>query len=347
MIFRRLFSLVPVVFLITAALAFGSGNKEATSASKPAGKGYTIGFSNSYAGNTYRQTEQALFKQLADKMVANGTLKSYTMLLSNNNVATQVSQIESLVLDGVSAIIIDPGSASGLNGAIAKAHQAGIPVIIVNDGPVTSTECYQINFDTTAMATKAVDHLAALTYDKGNIIEIRGQAGVPFDTNFHDAVIAALKKFPNIKIVGSVYGQWTTSIAQQQVASILPSMPHIDGVLGQGGDAYGALQAFEAAGRPIPIVIGGNRGNFLTWWAKEKAKNGYKTFSWAANPWSAASALYVAVDILNGVKVPMTMIMPALDITQSMVDNFTNLKANEVAAKGYDHAWIEKTYYKE
>jgi ribose transport system substrate-binding protein len=120
----------------------------------------------------------------------------------------------------------------------------------------------------------------------------------------------------------------------------------VDGILGQGGDEYGALQAFQAAGRKIPIIIGGNRGNFLKWWSEEKAKNGYKSFSWAANPWSAASGLYVAIDLLRGVKVPKEMIMPALSITQDMVDNFATLKADEVAAKEYNHDWIVSTYYK-
>ena len=309
-------------------------------------KGFVIGFSNSYGGNTYRQTMESLFKKLADKLVADGTLKSYKMLQSNNVVATQVSQIESLILEGVDAIIIDPGSGSGLNGAIDKAVSAGIPVVIVNDGPVTSDKCYQILWDTDAMASNAANHLADLIGKKGNIIEIRGLAGVPFDDAFHASVVKALKAFPNIKVVGTVYGEWTESVAQQQVASILPGLKQVDGVLGQGGDEYGALEAFQAAGRKIPVIIGGNRGNFLTWWSQEKAKNGYKSFSWAANPWSAASSLYVAIDILKGVKVPKTMVMPALSITQEMVDDFAHLRPDEVAAKEYDHDWIVSTYYK-
>jgi len=331
---KRVLALVCVALLGTGIAGFAKD------------KGFVIGFSNSYGGNTYRQTMEMLFKRLADKMVADGTLKSYKMLQSNNNVATQVSQIESLVLEGVDAIIIDPGSASGLNGAIDKAVGAGIPVVVVNDGPVTSDKCYQILWDTDAMASNAANHLADLINKKGAIIEIRGLAGVPFDDAFHASVVKALKAYPNIKVVGTVYGEWTESVAQQQVTSILPGLKQVDGVLGQGGDEYGALQAFQAAGRKVPVIIGGNRGNFLTWWSQEKAKSGYKSFSWAANPWSAGSSLYVAVDLLKGVKVPKTMVMPALSITQDMVDNFANLRPDEVAAKEYDHDWIVSTYYK-
>ncbi len=335
---NKILALSLVVCLVPGIFAFGAGNKES---------GFTIGFSNSYGGNTYRQTMEALFKKLADQMVADGTLASYKMLQSNNNLATQVAQIESLILEGVDAIIIDPGSGSGLNGAIEKADKAGIPVIIVNDGPVTTDKCYQINWDTIDMAQNAIDNLAELLDENGDIIEIRGLAGVAFDETFHNAVVEALKDYPDINVVGEVYGEWTVSVSQTQIASILPGLKNVDGIIGQGGDAYGALQAFKAAGREIPIVIGGNRGNFLAWWAEEKAKNGYTTFSWAANPWSAASGLYVAIDVLKGVSVPKEMIMPALDITQDMVDDFANLAPDAVAAKEYDHDWIVKTYYQQ
>jgi ribose transport system substrate-binding protein len=334
---KKILVLCLVVCLVPAMLAFAAGKKES---------GFTVGFSNSYGGNTYRQTMEALFKKLADRMVADGTLASYKMLQSNKNNATQIAQIESLILEGVDVIIVDPGSGSALNGAIEKADAAGIPVVIVNDGPVTTERCYQINWNTSAMAKTAVDNLARILGGKGDIIEIRGLAGVSFDQHFHDGVVEALKAYPDIKVVGEVYGEWTESVAQQQVTSILPGLKNVDGVLGQGGDAYGAMQAFKAAGRKLPVIIGGNRGNFLTWWSKEKAKNGYETFSWAANPWSAASGLYVAVDLLKGVSVPREMIMPSLNITQDMVDDFANLAPNEVAAKEYDHDWIVKTYYK-
>ncbi len=257
-----------VVSLVPGMFAFGAGNKES---------GFTIGFSNSYAGNTYRQTMEALFKKLADQMVADGTLASYKMLQSNNNLATQVAQIESLILEGVDAIIIDPGSGSGLNGAIEKADKAGIPVIIVNDGPVTTDKCYQINWDTAAMAKTALDHLAEILDEKGDIIEIRGLAGVAYDEHFHNGVLEALEAYPDIKIIASVYGEWTESVAQMQVTSILPGLKKVDGVLGQGGDEYGALQAFKAAGRDIPGDYRRQPREFLTWWSEEKAKNGYKS----------------------------------------------------------------------
>ena len=44
-------------------------------------------------------------------------------------------------------------------------------------------------------------------------------------------MVDELKKYPNLKVVGSVHGDWTQTVAQKQVAGILPTLPQIDGVL--------------------------------------------------------------------------------------------------------------------
>ena len=71
----------------------------------------------------------------------------------------------------------------------------------------------------------------------------------------------SLKRLPRAKIVGEVYGQATTAVAQAEVSKLLPSLPQIDAVLTQGGgDDYGVVQAFEQAGREAADYRG--RGQF-------------------------------------------------------------------------------------
>ena len=51
------------------------------------------------------------------------------------------------------------------------------------------------------------------------------------------------------------------------------------GVVDQGGDGYGAAQAFAAAHKQRPTIIMGNRQDELSWWQEQKAKDGYATWS--------------------------------------------------------------------
>ena len=104
-------------------------------------------------------------------------------------------------------------------------------------------------------------------------------------TQFTPGSSRGSSKHPEFKIVNSVEGDWDQTTAQKAVATVLPSLPEIVGVVDQGGDGYGAAQAFAGAGRKQPIIIMGNRQDELAWWKEQKAKNGYTTWSASIAPW--------------------------------------------------------------
>ena len=84
----------------------------------------------------------------------------------------------------------------------------------------------------------------------GNLLEIRGLAGTSIDDAIHAGILEGVKEHPDFKIVSSVTGDWDQTTAQKAVATVLPSLPPIVGVVDQGGDGYGAAQAIAAAGKP-------------------------------------------------------------------------------------------------
>ena len=155
------------------------------------------------------------------------------------------------------------------------------------------------------------------------------------------------KAFPGIKIVGSVYGDWSQSVAQSAVAAILPSLPTVDAVITATGEAYGAVQAFQAAGRPVPLAIGDGCACF-TDWALTQAKTaaGYTTINYSPNPGIGGVAAYVALDILNHVKVPKTMIMPMLTVPQSQFAQFTSFPSTYQLQNIYSNAWVKQNLLK-
>ena len=170
--------------------------------------------------------------------------------------------------------------------------------------------------------------------------------GDAFDAQAHRGVVETLKNYPDINVVAEIYTDWTGSKAQSELASLLPSLKvKIDGVITQGGDSYAAVQAFRQAGLDLPIIGGDNRGYFLKWWASE-APEGYDTISVSANPWDGATAVYVAVDILNGMNVPKKMVHPFGIVTADEVKNFKNVPDEDIACPTYDREWVRKNLYK-
>ena len=87
----------------------------------------------------------------------------------------------------------------------------------------------------------------------------------------------------------------------------------------QGGDGYGAAQAFKAAGRPTPLIIMGNRQDELAWWKEQKDADGYETMSVSIAPGVSTLAFWVAQQILDGKDVPKDLVVPFLRMDQ---DNF-------------------------
>lgn len=278
--------------------------------------GKRIAFSNNYAGNSWRQAMLKSFATVTKAAVASKVVAAADIFTTaDTGVPTQAAQIQNLILQGYDAIVINASSPTALNGAIQQACSAGI-VVVSFDGTVTAPCAYRVVIDYKALGRAQVDQLARLLPKGGNLLEIRGVAGTSIDATLHAGIAEGVKAHPNFKIVGSVTGNWDQTTAQKAVASILPSLPPVVGVVDQGGDGYGAAQAFVAARKPIPIVIMGNRQDELTWWQQQKAKNGYETWSGSIAPGISTLAFWVAQQVLDGKKMPHDLIVPYLSFNQ-------------------------------
>lgn len=283
-------------------------------------KDATIALSNNYAGNSWRQAMLESWEKVASKAVADGVIKSADTFTTAENQATeQAAQIQNMILQGYDAIVINAASPTALNGAVKEACDAGITVVSF-DGIVTEPCAWRIAIDFKGIGEAQVDYVASRLPQGGNVLEIRGLAGVSVDDEISAGIKAGIAKHPNLKIVGSVHGDWAQEVAQRAVAGILPSLPEVAAVVTQGGDGYGAAQAFAAAGRPTPIITLGNRQDELAWWKEQHDKNGYQTVSQNVAPGIVTAAFWVAQQILDGQEVPKDLFVPPVTITQDGLD---------------------------
>jgi ribose transport system substrate-binding protein len=190
------------------------------------------------------------------------------------------------------------------------------------------------------MGRQEVVQMAAFQPKGGNLLEIRGLAGTSIDDEIHAGILAGVAAHPQFKIVATVTGDWDQTTAQKAVATVLPSLPPIVGVVDQGGDGYGAAQAFAAAGRPRPTIIMGNRQDELAWWKEQKAKDGYTTWSASIAPGVSTLAFWVAQQVLNGRKdIPHDLRVPFLAFTQNDFESaLPKIPKGSVATKEYTQA---------
>lgn len=298
-----------------------------------------IALSNNYAGNSWRQAMLTSWEKITGPAVSDGIVAAADAFTTAENQATeQAAQIQNMILQGYDAIVINAASPTALNGAVKEACDAGITVVSF-DGIVTEPCAWRIAVNFKEMGRSQVEYLSGVLPEGGNLLEIRGLAGVFVDDEISAGIHEGVAQFPQFKIVGSVHGDWAQDVAQKAVAGILPSLPEIVGVVTQGGDGYGAAQAIGATDRAMPTIVMGNREDELKWWKEQKDANGYTTMSVSIAPGVSTLAFWVAQQILDGKDVPKDLTVPFLRIDQDNLEaNLATTQAGGVANVEYSQA---------
>jgi ribose transport system substrate-binding protein len=333
-----LFFLTPLA--LSTLMSTANGQKETTAS---ANKAYKIALSNSFYGNTWRKQMVDVMQKAANEAKAQGVISDFTVENGDGTANTQLAQLNSLILSHPDAILINAVSPTALNGAIAQAVQQGITVVVF-DSLTTSTDAYQIAYDNSSWGEIATNYVVKRLGPKGgNLLMTRGVVGSQPEQLQYEAITKILKQHPEIHVLGEVDTEADNAKAQSGVANLLSSMPKIDAVSNEG--SYGVVQAFLAAGRPVPLVIGNNRAEFIRWWIEEKAKNGYETISLGTEPSIGVVAFWLTTHILRGDKVPEMKahpyLMPLVAVDNTTVDKFKDIQPGTVIAEQYDDQWVK------
>src|SRR5690606_32579256 len=173
-----------------------------------------IALSNNYAGNSWRQAMLTSWARVTEPAVADGVVAAAdAFTTAENQVTEQAAQIQNLILQGYDAIVLNAASPEGLNGAVKEACDAGV-IVVSFDGIVTEPCAWRIAVDFYQMGYDEVVYLAEKLPEGGNLLEIRGLAGVFVDDEISRGIHDAVADYPQFTIVGSVHGDWAQDVAQ-------------------------------------------------------------------------------------------------------------------------------------
>lgn len=303
----------------------------------------TIGLALPFQGNGWQKGVVAAANWAVDEAKKAGRDVQLVVVDAAGDPQTQIQQMNNLVLQGVNAIVLEPLSDTALNGAIDNAVDAGIPVITCGTGSVTNPKAIDLNFDFKQLGKMYVGYIASRNGGKGNALNVRGLAGNQAEQAIQDALLAALKDYPDIKVVSEVYGDWNQSVAQQKIAAVLPTLPQIDIIFSQGVAAYGAAQAFQAAGHGVPLQVYGFDGADLKMLLNLNKKSGYESVAINTDPGVGGAAVNVAIAKLSGVAVPMKMVAPIPTIKLDQIKSeYANVADGDTIWVKYDYEYTVK-----
>jgi ribose transport system substrate-binding protein len=176
---------------------------------------------------------------------------------ANNDVSTQASQVDSLINQGVKAIIVVPVQADSLAPQVAAAKEKGIPLLAVNAALETPDLAGNVQPDDVAAGAQEMQMMADKLGGKGNIVVLQGPLGGSGEINRGKGIDQVLAKYPDIKVLAKDTANWKRDEAVNKMKNWISSFgPQINGVVAQNDDmGLGALQALKEANRAgVPIV---------------------------------------------------------------------------------------------
>jgi ribose transport system substrate-binding protein len=285
----------PLVALVIVALVAVMGIV-GTASAKPTQQKWVLGVSNTLVGNGWREEMICAVKAQA---LASGKVSKVIVANRNGGPAEQIADIRNLISAGANAIIINPSSANALNSVVAQAAARGVKIVSV-DQRITAPQAYNVTNDQVAYGRLGAAWLFKKLGGKGNVVEMRGIAGVPADTDRHRGFQQALKQYPGIKVVKQTFTQWSFAPGGKQMLDILNSGVKVDGVWTSGID-YTIVNAFRTAGKPLVPIVGADNNQFL------KQLMTIKGFRGAAvtNPATIGGVgAAIAIKLLDGKSVP-------------------------------------------
>lgn len=214
------------------------------------GEGKVIGLAISTLNNPFFVDLEAGAKAKADEL----KVKLVT-LDSQDDSATEMSNVEDLINQGVDVIMINPTDSDAVKSAVEAANKANIPVITLDRGANGGVVVTHIASDNVAGGKLAGEYIVELLGGKGKVVELEGIPGASAARDRGQGFNEAIKG-KDINVVAKQTANFDRAQGLSVMENILQAQPEIDAVFAHNDEmALGAIEAIKAAKKDI-IVVG-------------------------------------------------------------------------------------------
>lgn len=309
----------------------------------------TLCFSNASVSNPWRVTGFITMEQQVEALREEGRIGDFRVSDAADDDNQQISDIQAFVDSGdCDVIIISPSTTATLTPAVETACESGVPVVVFDRG--VNSDC-MVTFihpiGGYAFGADAAEFLVENLDSGSKVLALRILPGV--DVLEHRWA-AAQEVFgdSDLEVLGYEFTEGDGAKIKDLVSQHL-QRGEVDGIWMDAGDgAVAALEAFEDAGRPYPVISGEDELSFMRKWQEEDLTAiapVYSNFQWRT-PVLAASM------ILAGEEVPSEWVLPQEPVRQDRLDEY--LQRNEDMPSlhyakfggedlpGFPEAWTER-----
>lgn len=243
---KKVFVLLLVLIMAVGMIGCGGGAAEEEA---PVDEGATIGLVISTLNNPFfvdlRDGAQAKADELGTTLV---------VLDSQDDSATEMSNVEDLITQKVDLIMINPTDSDAVGNAVTAANEAGIPVITLDRSANSGEVVAHIASDNIAGGKMAGEFIIEKLGGQGKVVELEGIPGASAARDRGEGFNAAVAE-SELEVVAKQTANFDRAQGLSVMENILQAQPEINAVFAHNDEmALGALEAIKASGRDIMVV---------------------------------------------------------------------------------------------
>ena len=244
---RWSFGVVATLIAAFGLAACGSSSSSTSSASAPAASSSTSTAASSSGGSLKTGLNVYVIPKnlgnnyftVADSVKSGGALAALQTLgekgtETSGSAATAASQlpaIQASLSKGANALIVSATDPTALCPTLKSAMSRGITVVTYDSDAPTCRSLFVNQASTAAIGTSEVDLLAKQLGSKGDIAIVSAAASATNQNAWIAFMKQELKKYPNMHLVSTVYGNDDPTTATQVTSGLLQKYPNLKGII--------------------------------------------------------------------------------------------------------------------
>ena len=247
-----------------------------------------------------------------------------TYVDAKEDTATQLSQVENFIAQGMDAIVIVPVDTAATEPITAACATAETPLVYVNRLPANLPDnVVFVGSDSIDAGIFQGEWLVEQLGGKGNIVIMMGKLDNEASLKRTEGVEQVVANYPDITITKKDTANWSRAEALALMENWLATGDQIDAVASNNDDmALGALQAIEDAGLLGKILVAGTDATPDALASMDEGKLNMTVFQDAAG--QGGGGIKAAVAMAKGEAVESVVWIPYLKVTPENYKDFMN-----------------------
>ncbi|WP_166665370.1 substrate-binding domain-containing protein [Kribbella caucasensis] len=321
----------------------------ACAAQGDAGQGASAGNKGNLIGVSLYTNQVARFnfeeKKMKEVAAQNGD--SVISNFANNNLETQLSQIQSMFQRGIKVLVLNQINSKAFAPIVSQAQQRGIKVIAYDEDVAGANVDYVVQRDNVEMgavqAQSVIDHLPAGRVAKVAII--RGDPSTPAMVQMSESYDKLIGNNPKIEVVyDNTTPGWDQAAAQRNAEAALQKEPNIDAFLVMWDNgAQAVAQALKATGKQAGTVWStGSDGSPASLAYIAQGWQGQTT--WTAVDKQATNAMTIAHAFASGSEPPTpdSKTQAGVPVLHTPLSSVTKDNLCEFLTKSAPTGWVKQ-----